>query len=309
MTETTAKSGGSGTSTTPVDGEPNKDGSPPAGREAAGRAAVPADAPSQPKFTRAPGMAPPPGDLQGDGDAPSEPKRQGPPAVAKGSATVPVVTKGSGAAPGSQSGRVSVSPPVKPGAAPQRPGTGPGRPGAPTPPQGPGGQGPGSQGAGSRGAGKGPAGAAAVGAARVSEAVRSARSTVTSAAARGPRRARLNLKRIDPWSVMKFSFAVSVVLFIVVVVATSVLYLALDAMGVWGEINNSLKELVSASGGADQATSSPFRITAWGVIGTSMLIGAVNVVLFTALATLGAFIYNVCADLVGGVELTLAERD
>ena len=52
-----------------------------------------------------------------------------------------------------------------------------------------------------------------------------------------------------------------------------------------------------------------FRITAWGVIGTSMLIGAVNVVLFTALATLGAFIYNVCADLVGGIELTLAEKD
>jgi hypothetical protein len=153
------------------------------------------------------------------------------------------------------------------------------------------------------------AGSAAVGAARVSEAVRSARNTVSGAAARGPRRARLNLKRIDPWSVMKFSFAVSVVLFIVVVVATSVLYLALDAMGVWGEVNKSLTELVSASGGAESSTSSPFRITAWGVIGTSMLIGAVNVVLFTALATLGAFIYNVCADLVGGVELTLAERD
>ena len=108
---------------------------------------------------------------------------------------------------------------------------------------------------------------------------------------------------------MKFSFAVSVVLFIVVVVATSVLYLALDAMGVWSEVNNSLKELVSASGGTDASASGGFRITAWGVIGTSMLIGAVNVVLFTALATLGAFIYNVCADLVGGVELTLAERD
>ena len=132
---------------------------------------------------------------------------------------------------------------------------------------------------------------------------------MSSAAARGPRRARLNLKRIDPWSVMKFSFAVSVVLFIVVVVATSVLYLALDAMGVWQEVNNSLTELVSASGGAGAAATGGFRITAWGVIGTSMLVGAVNVVLFTALATLGAFIYNVCADLVGGIELTLAERD
>ena len=80
-------------------------------------------------------------------------------------------------------------------------------------------------------------------------------------------------------------------------------------MGVWGSVNDSLKELVSASGGTDGSASGGLRITAWGVIGTSMLIGAVNVVLFTALATLGAFIYNVCADLVGGVELTLAERD
>ena len=106
---------------------------------------------------------------------------------------------------------------------------------------------------------------------------------------------------------MKFSFSVSLELFFVAVVATSVLYLALDAMGVWGEVNKSLSDLVNASGGA--STGGGFKITAWGVIGTSMLVGAVNVVLFTALATLGAFIYNVCADLVGGVELTLAERD
>ncbi|GAB1688374.1 DUF3566 domain-containing protein [Krasilnikovia sp. M28-CT-15] len=293
MTETTAKSGSSGTSTTPVDAEPKKDGSAPAGREAAGRATVPAtDSPSPPKFTRAPGMAPPPNEPPADGDAPAKADR---PAgaqaagIAKGSAAVPVVTKGGtkGATPNGAAARTGVLPPVSPGAAPQRPGV-----------AAPDGKRPGAT----------ATGAAAVGAARVSETVRAARSTVSSAAARGPRRARLNLKRIDPWSVMKFAFAVSVVIFIVVVVATSVLYLALDAMGVWKEINKGLGDLVSASGGAG-STNSGFRVTAWGVIGTSMLIGAVNVVLFTALATLGAFIYNVCADLVGGIELTLAERD
>jgi transmembrane protein DUF3566 len=303
MPETQAKSGGPGSSASPVDGEPKKDGATPTGREAAGRAAIPADAPSQPKFTRAPGMAPPPGDPAADGDGKAEQKRpagsSGPagpagPSVAKGSATVPIVTKGKTGAPaapgqGAQTGRTGVQPPAKPGTAPQRPAEAPKRP------------------AGNAAA----SGSAAVGAARVTEAVRSARSTVTSAATRGPRRARLNLKRIDPWSVMKFAFAVSVVLFIVVVVATSVLYLSLDAMGVWAEVNKSLESLVNTTGGGTGAAAAGtgFRITAWGVIGTSMLIGAVNVVLFTALATLGAFIYNVCADLVGGVELTLAERD
>src|SRR4029078_820756 len=108
-----------------------------------------------------------------------------------------------------------------------------------------------------------------------------------------------------PWSVMKFSFAVSLVLFVVAIVATSVLYLALDAMRVWESVNQALSE------GAGQAGSSgdAIRITAKGVIGTSVLLGAVNMVLFTALMTLGAFVYNVCADLVGGIEQTLCEKE
>ena len=56
-------------------------------------------------------------------------------------------------------------------------------------------------------------------------------------------------------------------------------------------------------------TKNTFRITAKGIIVGSALLGLVNVVLFTALATLSAFIYNVCSDLVGGIELTLAEKD
>jgi hypothetical protein len=146
--------------------------------------------------------------------------------------------------------------------------------------------------------------ASAIGGAKVAEAVRAARATVTSAAARGPRRARLFIKRIDPWSVMKFSFAVSFVLFFVAIVATSVLYLALDAMGVFRSLNKTLADMLGATGGKGS-----FKITALGVIGTAGVLGLVNVVLFTALSTLGAFIYNVCADLVGGIEVTLSEKD
>ncbi len=140
---------------------------------------------------------------------------------------------------------------------------------------------------------------------KVGDAVRAARATVSGAASRGPRRARLFVKRIDPWSVMKFSFAVSFVLFFVAIVATSVLYLALDAMGVFDSVNTAFADVIGASGGK----SGSFKVTAFGVIGTAGVIGLVNVVLFTALATLSAFIYNVCADLVGGIEVTLSEKD
>lgn len=138
----------------------------------------------------------------------------------------------------------------------------------------------------------------------VADAVRAARQTMSTAASRGPRRARLALKRIDPWSVMKFSFAVSIVLFIVMIVATTVLYVALDAMGVFASVNETLGSLIGSGAG-----SFNFKITAKGVIGVSALMGVVNMVLFTALATLGAFIYNVCSDLVGGIEITLSEKD
>ncbi|MEW2377178.1 DUF3566 domain-containing protein [Micromonospora sp. NPDC047812] len=303
MTETQAKSGNTGTSATPVDEEAAKSGTPATGRAAVGRATVPADAPA-PKFTRAPGMTPPPDKPSEDGDAPERTEAVGvdkPAPAAKPAAATPTTTQplkvGAGQSTGTTgtqpriTGTTGTQPRVTGTAKPQSDGARPTAAGRP---------------ANGGGLPPGVGGAAAVGAARVGDAVRAARTSVSSAASRGPRRARLNLKRIDPWSVMKFAFAVSVVLFIVVVVATSVLYLALDAMGVFTSVNDSLTDLVSAGGG--QSTSG-FQITAKGVILSSALIGLVNVVLFTALATLGAFVYNVCADLVGGIELTLAERD
>ncbi|MGW4502530.1 DUF3566 domain-containing protein [Micromonospora sp. NPDC004336] len=313
MTETQAKSGNTGTSANPVDEEAAKSGTPATGRAAVGRATVPADAPA-PKFTRAPGMTPPP-------DKPSEDAEEAdrtetvaadkPAPAATATAAKPTTTQPLKAGAGQSTGATGTQPRVtgNTGTQPRvtgATGTQPRITGT-AKPQPDGGR-PTGAGRPANGGGLPPgvSGAAAVGAARVGEAVRAARTSVSSAASRGPRRARLNLKRIDPWSVMKFAFAVSVVLFIVVVVATSVLYLALDAMGVFSSVNDSLTDLVSAGGG--QSTSG-FQITAKGVILSSALIGLVNVVLFTALATLGAFVYNVCADLVGGIELTLAERD
>ena len=43
------------------------------------------------------------------------------------------------------------------------------------------------------------------------------------------------------------------------------------------------------------------------VLGLTALIGAINAVLFTAISTLFSFLYNLAAQVMGGLEVTLAE--
>lgn len=112
------------------------------------------------------------------------------------------------------------------------------------------------------------------------------------------------MKRVDPWSVLKLALVLSVALFFVWLVAIGVLYGVLNGMGVWDKINNTAQDLLS---GSEQA-GDPL-ISAGRVFGVAAIIGAVNIVLFTALATVSAFVYNVSADLAGGLELTLSERE
>lgn len=123
---------------------------------------------------------------------------------------------------------------------------------------------------------------------------------------RGPRRASLMVKRIDPWSVLKLSLVLGVALFLVWMVAVGLLYIVLDGMGVWDKLNGTYTSLVSGEG-AD-AVSDPL-ISAGRVFGVAAIIGMVNIVLLSALATVSAFIYNVSADLAGGLEITLSERE
>lgn len=122
---------------------------------------------------------------------------------------------------------------------------------------------------------------------------------------RGPRRASLQIRRVDPWSVLKLAFVLSVALFFVWMVAVGVLYGVLDGMGVWAKLNGTYNEFAVNT----SAASSGPLITVGRVLGIAAIIGAINIVLFTALATVGAFVYNVSADLAGGLEMTLAERE
>jgi hypothetical protein len=121
---------------------------------------------------------------------------------------------------------------------------------------------------------------------------------------RGPRRANLQIKRFDPWSVLKLSLVLGVALFFVWLVAVGALYAVLDGMGVWDKVNGISTDLLQGNEGNSQPLISAGR-----VFGIAAIVGAINIVLFSALATVGAFVYNVSADLAGGLEVTLAERE
>src|SRR5690606_24210843 len=62
---------------------------------------------------------------------------------------------------------------------------------------------------------------------------------------RGPRRANLQVRRVDPWSVLKLSLVLGVALSFIWLVAVGVLYTVLDGMGVWDSINGTYASLVA----------------------------------------------------------------
>jgi hypothetical protein len=105
--------------------------------------------------------------------------------------------------------------------------------------------------------------------------------------------------------VMKTAFLLSIAIGIVTVVAVAVVWSVLDAAGVWTSINKTVSDVL----GGDSATTFDVRnyVGTSRVMGFTMIVAVVDVVLITAISTLAAFIYNLAAALLGGLEVTLAE--
>ncbi|MDX5318542.1 MAG: DUF3566 domain-containing protein, partial [Actinomycetes bacterium] len=118
------------------------------------------------------------------------------------------------------------------------------------------------------------------------------------------RRVRLTISRIDPWSAMQMSVLLSVALGIAGVVMVAVAWTILEGMGVFDQVNGVIGQVIQDEGqGFDILDFVGFTR----VVSLSIVIGVVDVILITAIATLGAFLYNVSSALVGGVQLTLTD--
>ena len=124
--------------------------------------------------------------------------------------------------------------------------------------------------------------------------------------ARRTRKARLRLSQVDPWSVMKTSFLFSIAAGIMLVVAVYAFWTVLSSTQLFDSVNEIVQNVVSTPG-----DSTPFRVQEYvntqKVMGVAALIACVDVLIFTALATLGSFLYNLAATMLGGLEVTLAE--
>lgn len=121
------------------------------------------------------------------------------------------------------------------------------------------------------------------------------------------RKARLRVAKADPWSVMKVSFLLSIALGICTIVAAAVLWMVMDAMGVFSTVGGTISEATGSEGSNGFDLQSFLSLP--NVLMFTTVIAVIDVILATALATLGAFIYNLSAGFVGGVELTLAEDE
>lgn len=118
------------------------------------------------------------------------------------------------------------------------------------------------------------------------------------------RKARLVVSRIDPWSVLKMAFLLSVALGIVAVVASLVLWCVLDLTGIFDRVNTLLSDI----GGAAGASLDVRKVASLQqVVSFTTILSLVNIVLLTALSMLAAVLYNICASMVGGLGVTLTD--
>lgn len=118
-----------------------------------------------------------------------------------------------------------------------------------------------------------------------------------------PRSVELTVAKVDAWSVLKTSFLLSIALAVATIVGTIVVWFVLDGMNVFGSIEDFLTEL-----GAERFLTLMDYVRLPRVISYSTIIGVGNIVIFTALATLVALLYNLIATLVGGIKVSLMDE-
>lgn len=122
----------------------------------------------------------------------------------------------------------------------------------------------------------------------------------------GSRRTRVTVRRFGLLSVFKFALIFSLCLMVVVWLALMLIFFVLQAAGVTATIAYWHGCVIQAPEGTKNCVSSgidAFALFSW-LLGAGLVMAAATAVLWTFMA----LIYNLIADIVGGVEVVLAEK-
>lgn len=103
--------------------------------------------------------------------------------------------------------------------------------------------------------------------------------------------------RISPLSAFRVALALALVGLVAWLLAVSILYIGMDAAGIWNQVNSLIGDI-----GGDQSIG--FGM----IISVAALLGAISVILVAVLAPLFAIIYNAIVDLFGGLTVGLVEE-
>ena len=128
-------------------------------------------------------------------------------------------------------------------------------------------------------------------------------SSETPVVARGAvstRRSRVEMTKVDLWSVLKVALCFYLAGLAMMIIAGLVVWLLLDASGGIHNFERFMGDIMSAK---------DYRLVASQILLGSVLVGLVLVALMTIITVIAAALYNLFSELVGGVEVTLVEAD
>jgi hypothetical protein len=117
-----------------------------------------------------------------------------------------------------------------------------------------------------------------------------------------PRRTKVVVRRVDAWSVFKFSLLFYLCLMLIFFFALLILYWILGVIGVL----DSAADLLHTAGFGPVRGQFEFH-GSW-IFTRLFLVGLIGVVVWSFVNLFLAVLYNLISDVVGGIQLTLAER-
>ena len=115
-------------------------------------------------------------------------------------------------------------------------------------------------------------------------------------------RVRRIIRKIDPWTVLKVTFVLNFIVALTMVLGFSILWVLLVNAGV----PQGLEDIARRLALLDADASLVVNVEA--LVSSVVFLAIVYLLTQTALATIGAFFYNLVSDLVGGIEVVVLEE-